>query len=69
MLAIQHENIEVIEGGRLPGSGGVAGLASGTLCASVLIVFLMTAYASHRCALEFAIDMALGTLNIYVRAV
>jgi hypothetical protein len=69
MLAIQHKNIEVIKSGWLPGSGSMAGLASGTLCTSVLIIFLMTAYAGHGCAFEFAIYMTLCALNINVRAI
>jgi len=69
MLAIQLENIEVIERGWLPGSGGMTGCAGCTFGAGMYIILLVAADASHRCALEFAIDMALGALHFDMRAI
>jgi hypothetical protein len=67
MLAFQFEDIEVIESGRLPSRGIVAAFAGCAFSTGMFIILLMTAYTSHRSALIFAIDMALPTLDTYVR--
>ena len=58
MLTIQLEYIEMIEGGWLPGSGGMAGFAGCAFCALVNIIRCMAAHTSHRGTLQLAIDMA-----------
>jgi len=69
VFTIQLEYIEVVECGWLPGSGGMTGFACSAFGASMHIILLMAANASHRCAFEFAIDMTLGALHFDMRAI
>ena len=58
----------MIEGGWLPDSGGMAGIASRSFSSSMLIILLMATHTGHRGALELAIDVTQGTRNGNMRA-
>jgi hypothetical protein len=68
MRAREGEDIEVIEGGGLPGGGGMAGLASCAFRSAVNILGLVTANAGHRGALKFAIDVTGFAFDVDMRA-
>ena len=67
MFAVQLEYVKVIEGGRLPGSCGMAAFAGCTFRALMHIIRCMAAHTGHGCALEFAVDMAQRALYVDVR--
>lgn len=58
----------VLEGGRLPGCGGVTGSAVGSILAGVSILGLMAGITIFGCAHEHAVDVAFSTGGIDVRA-
>ena len=58
----------VIEGGRLPGCGGMAGTAIRSILAAVMVIGRMAGITSCRCAFELKIFMATSAENGGVRA-
>lgn len=59
----QRKDRAVIKRGRFPAGAGVAVFTGSAFTPGMFIVFLVAANTVHRRGLEYAINVALGTLN------
>jgi len=50
----------VVKGGGFPGTGGMAGIALGAICASMMIIGCMAGVTSLRRTLEYTVGVAFG---------